>query len=58
MTASGLAQIFRRRAKQAGIGYIYPHLMRHVFAHSFLAADGQEQDMMQPQRRTECVRHV
>ncbi|GAA2817114.1 tyrosine-type recombinase/integrase [Saccharopolyspora taberi] len=46
MTESGMAQILRRRAKQAGIMHIYPHLMRHLFSHNYLAAGGREQDLM------------
>jgi site-specific recombinase XerD len=38
--------IFERRAKQAGLGRVWPHLMRHQFTHLFLAAGGQERSVM------------
>jgi len=40
MTASGIAQLLDRRADDAGIGHIHPHLFRHGFAHAWLAAGG------------------
>jgi site-specific recombinase XerD len=47
MTASGIAQMLRRRGKQAGIGHIHPHQFRHTFAHRWLAAEGQEGDLQE-----------
>lgn len=46
MTASGLQQVIERRAADAGIGHVHPHLFRHFFAHTWLAEGGQEQDLM------------
>jgi site-specific recombinase XerD len=46
LTDSGIAQILDRRAADAGIGHIHPHLFRHGFAHAWLAAGGQENDLM------------
>jgi site-specific recombinase XerD len=46
LTSSGLAQMLDRRADDAGIGHIHPHLFRHGFAHAWLAAGGQENDLM------------
>lgn len=46
MTASGIAQMLERRAKQAGIGHIHPHQFRHTFAHSWLDQGGSEGDLM------------
>jgi site-specific recombinase XerD len=46
LTDSGIAQLLNRRAADAGIGHIHPHLFRHGFAHSWLAAGGQENDLM------------
>jgi integrase len=46
MTASGIAQMLRRRGNQAGIGHIHPHQFRHTFAHRWLAAGGNEGDLM------------
>ena len=45
LTATGVYQIVRRRAKQAGLDGVHPHLFRHGFAHDWLAAGGQEGDL-------------
>jgi site-specific recombinase XerD len=45
MTPSGIAQMFRRRARQAGLGSVNPHRMRHTFAHRWLSAGGSEGDL-------------
>jgi site-specific recombinase XerC len=47
MTASGIAQMLRRRAAQGGLGHINPHQFRHTFAHRWLAAEGQEGDLQE-----------
>jgi site-specific recombinase XerC len=47
MTPSGIAQVLRRRARQADIGHIHPHQFRHTFAHRWLAAEGQEGDLQE-----------
>jgi len=46
LTDSGLRQILERRGDDAGIEDVYPHRFRHLFAHAWLAAGGQEQDLM------------
>jgi site-specific recombinase XerD len=46
LTESGIAQMLRRRARDAGIGDVHPHLFRHTFAHSWLAQGGTEGDLM------------
>ena len=46
LTDSGIAQTSKRRCAQAGIGQLHPHQFRHTFAHSFLAAGGNETDLM------------
>ena len=46
MTDSGIRQIITERAKQAGIGHLHPHQLRHTFAHRWLADGGQEGDLM------------
>ena len=46
MTGNGIAQMLRRRAAQAGIDHLHPHMFRHTFAHRWLAEGGQEQDLM------------
>ena len=46
-TDSGLAQMVKRRGKQAGLGDdLHPHMLRHSFAHQFLSAGGNEGDLM------------
>lgn len=46
LTDSGVRQIVRRRGEQAGLGRIFPHQLRHTFAHSWLAEGGAEGDLM------------
>jgi site-specific recombinase XerD len=46
LTDSGLRQILERRAADAGVEHVHPHRFRHSFAHAWLAAGGQEQDLM------------
>lgn len=46
LTPSGVAQILKRRGRQAGIGDVHPHQLRHTFAHDFLSAGGGESDLM------------
>jgi site-specific recombinase XerD len=46
MTASGIYQVVRDRAIQAGVSHVYTHLFRHTFAHLWLASDGTEGDLM------------
>jgi site-specific recombinase XerD len=46
MTGSGLYQILRARARQAGVGKLHPHQFRHSFAHRYLESGGQEGDLM------------
>src|SRR3954454_6731308 len=43
---NGINQMLRRRANQAGIPHLHPHMFRHTFAHRWLAQGGQEQDLM------------
>jgi site-specific recombinase XerD len=47
MTPSGIAQMLRRRASDAGIGHIHPHQFRHTFVHRWLAVGGQEGDLQE-----------
>ena len=37
MTANGVTQLVYRRAQQAGLPGVHPHLFRHAFAHEWLA---------------------
>ncbi|MGK8559571.1 tyrosine-type recombinase/integrase [Nocardia gipuzkoensis] len=46
MTDHGIRQMLERRAQAAGIDHIHPHMLRHWFAHNWLANGGQEQDLM------------
>jgi site-specific recombinase XerD len=46
LTDSGIRQAIRRRAREAGIGPIHPHQLRHTFAHTWLATGGSEGDLM------------
>ena len=46
MTPSGIYQVVRDRALQAGLGKLSPHQFRHTFAHSWLAHEGTEGDLM------------
>jgi len=46
LTASGIAQMLRRRAAQADIPHLHPHMFRHTFAHTWLADGGNEGDLM------------
>lgn len=46
MTRWGIRDIVEKRAEQAGIGHLHPHMFRHSFAHNWLASGGQENDLM------------
>jgi site-specific recombinase XerD len=46
ITDSGVRQMLERRCKDAGLDPIHPHLFRHTMAHRWLAAGGQENDLM------------
>jgi site-specific recombinase XerD len=46
LTEWGLRRIVDRRASDAGLPKIHPHMFRHSFAHRWLAEGGQEQDLM------------
>lgn len=48
MTLSGVAQMFKRRGREAGLGdHVHPHLARHAFASHWLHAGGSELDLQQ-----------
>ena len=46
LTISGLRDMLDRRARQAGIPDLHPHMFRHTFAHEWLSAGGTEVDLM------------
>jgi site-specific recombinase XerD len=46
LTEWGLVMMLRRRGAQAGLPGLYPHQLRHTFAHEWLALGGNEIDLM------------
>lgn len=46
LTDTGIAQMLRRRAREAGLGDIHPHLFRHSAAHNLMAEGMSEGDLM------------
>lgn len=44
---TGLAKLVRERCAAAGLEGVHPHLFRHAYAHSMLAAGMQETDLME-----------
>lgn len=45
LTDSGITQMLRRRAADAGVVGLHPHQFRHSFAHQWLSAGGNEGDL-------------
>lgn len=46
MTGNGIYQVVRKRARQAEVENVYPHKLRHTFAHNWLMNEGTEGDAM------------
>lgn len=46
LTRSGIYQVIRRRARDAGLQPMHPHQLRHTFAHAWLSEGGNETDLM------------
>jgi site-specific recombinase XerD len=46
LTDSGIRQMVWQRSREAGIGRIHPHQLRHTFAYQWLEAGGSEGDLM------------
>jgi site-specific recombinase XerD len=46
LTSSGIAQMLRRRCRDAGIAQLHPHQLRHTAAHNWLAEGNNEGDAM------------
>lgn len=46
LTYSGVAQVLKRRGREAGLGELHAHQFRHTAAHAWLAAEGSESDLM------------
>jgi site-specific recombinase XerD len=59
LTPEGVYMALRRRAERLDIEGFHPHLFRHLFAHGWLEAGGQEADLMRlgGWRSTEIMRH-
>ncbi|TAK00533.1 MAG: integrase [Chloroflexota bacterium] len=47
LTATGIAQMIKRRGREAGIPNLHPHLLRHRAAHGYFSAGYLEADVMQ-----------
>lgn len=47
LTVSGITQMLARRSRQAGIGHIHPHQLRHTAAHVWQDNGGSEGDAME-----------
>lgn len=45
LSGSGIAQMLRRRSRDAGLELIHPHQFRHTFAHQWLSQGGAEGDL-------------
>lgn len=46
LQGNGIAQMIKRRCKEAGIDHIHPHRFRHTFAHEWQVDEGNETDLM------------
>jgi hypothetical protein len=46
MTVNGIGEMVRRRGADAGVPDLHPHMLRHTFAHAWLAEGGNEGDLM------------
>jgi site-specific recombinase XerD len=47
LTSSGITQVLRRRAREAGVAEVRPHRFRHTFAHEALDAGMAEGDLQE-----------
>jgi len=47
LTTDGVQWLTQKRAKEAGLAHLHVHQFRHTFASAFLAAGGQEGDLLQ-----------
>lgn len=45
LTGDGIMQMLQRRAQTAGINKLHPHMFRHLFAHRWQSAKGNEADL-------------
>ena len=46
VTKSGMYRLVIRRCEQADIGHVYPHMLRHTFAHMYRLNGGSDDDLM------------
>ncbi len=46
VTQDAVVRILKRRAEDAGLKGVHPHMLRHTWAHHFRAAGGNEGDLM------------
>src|SRR4029453_4025506 len=46
LTDSGLLQMLRRRGAEAGLPGLYPHQLRHTFAHEWLGQGRSETELL------------
>lgn len=46
MSRKGVPETLAKRARQAGIGHVHPHQLRHTWADRWLAAGGTEGDLL------------
>jgi len=46
LASNGIAQMLRRRAKQAGLGHLHPHTLRHSSVHLWLSVGGSDSEAM------------
>jgi integrase/recombinase XerD len=45
MSRKGVPEMLAKRAREAGIGHVHPHQLRHTWADRWLAAGGSEGDL-------------
>lgn len=45
LSASGVRQAIKRRAREAELEHVHPHMFRHTFAHRWLSEGGNEGDL-------------
>ena len=46
LTAGTIYERIRARAREAGLEHVWTHMLRHAFAHRWLAKGGQEGELM------------
>ncbi len=45
LTRKGIPGLLAKRAEEAGIGHVHPHMLRHTWSHRWLEAGGNEGDL-------------